>query len=59
MPNAQCPIPNAQCPVPNTQCPMPNTSLREASPTTSLPDAVRVRSVQVPNLPLYRNIRCL
>ncbi|MEH2384863.1 MAG: hypothetical protein V7K14_03520 [Nostoc sp.] len=52
-------MPNAQCPMPNTQCPMPNTSLREASPTTSLPDAVRVRSVQVPNLPLYRNIRCL
>ncbi|MBN3946936.1 MAG: hypothetical protein HWQ38_10755 [Nostoc sp. NMS7] len=29
--------------------PMPNTSLREATPTTSLRDAVRVRSVQVPN----------
>ncbi|WP_335237556.1 hypothetical protein [Nostoc sp.] len=28
---------------------MPNTSLREATPTASLRDAVRVRSVQVPN----------
>ncbi|MEH1929200.1 MAG: hypothetical protein V7K14_05125 [Nostoc sp.] len=28
---------------------MTNTSLREAAPTASLPDAVRVRSVQVPN----------
>ncbi len=28
---------------------IPNTSLREAAPTTSLRDALRVRSVQVPN----------
>ncbi|MEH1928872.1 hypothetical protein [Nostoc sp.] len=28
---------------------MPNTSLREAAPTASLRDAVRVRSVQVLN----------
>ncbi|MEH2384814.1 MAG: hypothetical protein V7K14_03270 [Nostoc sp.] len=31
------------------KCPMPNTSLPEAAPTASLRDAVRVRSVQVPN----------
>ncbi|MEH2319483.1 MAG: hypothetical protein V7K24_20700 [Nostoc sp.] len=30
---------------------MPNTSLREAAPTASLQDALRVRSVQVPNTP--------
>ncbi|MEH1932106.1 MAG: hypothetical protein V7K83_32420 [Nostoc sp.] len=42
-------FPNAQFPIPNVQFPMPNTSLREAAPTTSLRDAVRERSVQVPN----------
>ncbi|MEH1932121.1 hypothetical protein [Nostoc sp.] len=34
---------------------MPNTSLREATPTTSLRDAVRIRSVQVPNAQIQQS----
>ena len=37
---------------PKSKIQVPNTSLREAAPTASLPDAVRVRSVQVSNAPL-------